>query len=90
VIYLNIAAANSVDIASAGTAIGTTVFTVTSTDQENDQLFYNMTCTPVTCPFRIFDCDYFSFTSSFCNPVYSPAALSKENVLQNNASVIPL
>ncbi|XP_055996535.1 cadherin-23-like isoform X2 [Ostrea edulis] len=47
--------ANSVDIASSGTSIGTTVFTVTSTDQENDQLFYNMTCTPVTCPFKIYD-----------------------------------
>ncbi|XP_048744688.2 cadherin-23-like isoform X2 [Ostrea edulis] len=47
--------ANSVDVASSGASIGTTVFTVTSTDQENDQLFYNMTCTPVTCPFKIYD-----------------------------------
>ncbi|XP_048727546.1 serine-rich adhesin for platelets-like [Ostrea edulis] len=47
--------ANSVDITSSGTSIGTIVFTVTSTDQENDQLFYNMTCTPATCPFKIYD-----------------------------------
>ncbi|XP_062573085.1 cadherin EGF LAG seven-pass G-type receptor 2-like [Saccostrea cucullata] len=46
---------NSRDIASAGVSIGTTVFTVTSTDNENDQLYYNMTCTPATCPFKIYD-----------------------------------
>nr|XP_022313980.1 protocadherin-like protein [Crassostrea virginica] len=47
---------NSIDVASSSVSIGTKVFTVTSTDLENDQLFYNMTCVPASCgPFKIYD-----------------------------------
>ncbi|KAL4227655.1 hypothetical protein ACF0H5_013093 [Mactra antiquata] len=34
--------------------IGFTVFTVTGTDPENDQLSYTMTCDPAACPLEIF------------------------------------
>lgn len=46
---------NSIDVASSSVSIGTNVYTVTSTDLENDQLYYNMTCIPATCPFKIYD-----------------------------------
>ncbi|XP_062571773.1 cadherin-related family member 2-like [Saccostrea cucullata] len=45
---------NSIEIPGSTTAIGTNIFTVTSTDPENDQLYYNMTCTPA-CPFKVLD-----------------------------------
>lgn len=51
-------AANSIDVASSSVSIGTNVYTVTSTDLENDQLYYNMTCIPATCPFKIYDCEH--------------------------------
>uniref|UniRef100_K1PI11 Protocadherin Fat 1 n=1 Tax=Magallana gigas TaxID=29159 RepID=K1PI11_MAGGI len=48
------AGSNSIEIAESTTPIGTKIFTVTSTDPENDQLHYNMTCIPA-CPFKIYD-----------------------------------
>nr|XP_034303261.1 protocadherin Fat 1-like isoform X2 [Crassostrea gigas] len=48
------AGSNSIEIAGSTTPIGTKIFTVTSTDPENDQLHYNMTCIPA-CPFKIYD-----------------------------------
>lgn len=48
------AGSNSIEIAGSTTPIGTNIFTVTSTDPENDQLHYNMTCIPA-CPFKIYD-----------------------------------
>ena len=58
-IWLMVSAQNSIDVASSSVSIGTKVFTVTSTDLENDQLFYNMTCVPASCgPFKIYDCKH--------------------------------
>lgn len=45
----------SVSVSTTAT-VGTNVYTVTSFDAENDQLFYNMTCIPDHCPFTIFQC----------------------------------
>nr|XP_034302099.1 protocadherin-11 X-linked [Crassostrea gigas] len=39
---------------SPNTIVGTSIFTVTTTDKESAQLFYNMTCIPSECPFKIF------------------------------------
>jgi len=36
--------------------IGTTAFTVLVNDVEGDDLTFTMTCTPVTCPFQIYNC----------------------------------
>lgn len=44
----------SVSVSNSAT-MGTNVYTVTSYDAENDQLFYNMSCSPVDCPFTIFE-----------------------------------
>ncbi|XP_033727558.1 cadherin-23-like [Pecten maximus] len=43
----------SVSIASGSTSVGTAVHTVTSTDTDSQQLFYNMTTSPVGAPFQI-------------------------------------
>ncbi|XP_061188658.1 protocadherin-11 X-linked-like [Saccostrea echinata] len=39
---------------SPSTVTGTSIFTVSSTDKEAAQLYYNMTCLPASCPFKIF------------------------------------
>ncbi|XP_061171751.1 protocadherin Fat 4-like [Saccostrea echinata] len=39
---------------TATTTTGTSVYTVTSSDIEGDQLYYNMTCSLPTCPFAIY------------------------------------
>ncbi|XP_056013069.1 uncharacterized protein LOC130052368 [Ostrea edulis] len=39
---------------SPTTITGTAIFTVSSTDKESAQLYYNMTCLPSSCPFKIF------------------------------------
>ncbi|XP_021355490.1 cadherin-23-like isoform X2 [Mizuhopecten yessoensis] len=43
----------TVTIASSSTSIGTTVHTVTATDTDSQQLFYNMTTNPGGAPFQI-------------------------------------
>lgn len=43
---------------SPNTIVGTSIFTVTTTDKESAQLYYNMTCLPSVCPFKIFACTY--------------------------------
>ncbi|XP_062616102.1 cadherin EGF LAG seven-pass G-type receptor 2-like [Saccostrea cucullata] len=39
---------------SPTTITGTSIYTVSSTDKEAAQLYYNMTCIPASCPFKIF------------------------------------
>ncbi|KAK3098569.1 hypothetical protein FSP39_020759 [Pinctada imbricata] len=56
-VITNLAATTQVSTTS--TTIGDDIFTVTSTDTENDQLHYNMTCVPSGCPFTIYDCKDF-------------------------------
>ena len=66
-LWLMVSAQNSIDVASSSFSIGTKVFTVTSTDRENDQLFYNMTCVPASCgPFKIYDCKHNLFRLEQC------------------------
>ena len=43
---------------SPSTVVGTSIFSVSTTDKESAQLYYNMTCLPSTCPFKIFACKY--------------------------------
>ncbi|XP_048729930.2 protocadherin Fat 4-like [Ostrea edulis] len=43
----------SVNVTASYTT-GTSIYTVTSSDAEGDQLYYNMTCSSVTCPFAIY------------------------------------
>ncbi|XP_052675892.1 protocadherin-16-like isoform X1 [Crassostrea angulata] len=50
-VFTNLQASVSV---STTATVGTNVYTVTSFDAENDQLFYNMSCIPDHCPFTIF------------------------------------
>lgn len=40
-------------ITASSTTTGTTIYTVTSTDTDSPQLYYNMTCIPASCPFTI-------------------------------------
>ncbi|XP_052706933.1 protocadherin Fat 4-like [Crassostrea angulata] len=40
-------------VISSSTTTGSTVYTVTATDSDSPQLYFNMTCVPVTCPFVI-------------------------------------
>ncbi|KAK3576699.1 hypothetical protein CHS0354_024311 [Potamilus streckersoni] len=54
--------ANSVSVATTATS-GYTVFTVTATDAENDQLFFNMTCNKAVCPFQILDSGIIQLTA---------------------------
>ncbi|KAK3581875.1 hypothetical protein CHS0354_000290 [Potamilus streckersoni] len=49
---------------STASTTGSVVYTVTSTDAENDQLYYNMTCTPSSCPFTILDSGVIQVTQS--------------------------
>ncbi|KAL3861471.1 hypothetical protein ACJMK2_007505 [Sinanodonta woodiana] len=49
---------------STASTTGSVVYTVSSTDAENDQLFYNMTCTPASCPFTILDSGVIQVTQS--------------------------
>ncbi|XP_061179511.1 protocadherin-like wing polarity protein stan, partial [Saccostrea echinata] len=40
-------------IAASTTTTGSVIYTVTSTDSDSNQLYYNMTCAPAACPFTI-------------------------------------
>lgn len=50
-VFVNLPATKTV--ISSSTTIGSAVYTVTATDSDSGQLYYNMTCVPVTCPFVI-------------------------------------
>lgn len=47
--------AASVNVTSK-TPTSTSIYTVTSSDAEGDQLYYNMTCSTTPCPFAIYHC----------------------------------
>lgn len=38
--------------------IGKVVYTVNATDEEDDRLFFNLTCTTTPCPFSILQCKF--------------------------------
>ncbi|KAK3581873.1 hypothetical protein CHS0354_000289 [Potamilus streckersoni] len=49
---------------STASTTGSVVYTVNSTDAENDQLYYNMTCSPASCPFTILNSGVIHVTQS--------------------------
>lgn len=49
---------DQITVSTTAVSIGTIVFNVSMTDQENDQLFYRMECTPPGGPFVIYNCMY--------------------------------
>ncbi|KAL3855401.1 hypothetical protein ACJMK2_014612 [Sinanodonta woodiana] len=51
-------------VVSTASTTGTVAYTVTSTDAENDQLYYNMTCSPSPCPFTILNSGVIQVTQS--------------------------
>ncbi|KAK3611794.1 hypothetical protein CHS0354_014146 [Potamilus streckersoni] len=52
---------------STASTTGTVAYTVTATDAENDQLYFNMTCSPSPCPFTILNSGVIQVTESLQN-----------------------
>ena len=53
-----------VEINATSAKIGDTVFTVSATDADSDQILYESSCSPSTtpdgnCPFEVYDCMYY-------------------------------
>ncbi|XP_060078682.1 uncharacterized protein LOC132558167 [Ylistrum balloti] len=44
---------NAVDVDTLATTTSTEIFSIAGVDTDSTNLFYNMTCTPVNCPFQV-------------------------------------
>ena len=49
---------DSVTVSTTAVSIGTIIYNVSVTDNENDQIFYSMDCTPTGGPFNIYNCKW--------------------------------
>ncbi|XP_060083011.1 cadherin EGF LAG seven-pass G-type receptor 1-like [Ylistrum balloti] len=74
---------SSVTIAGASTSVGTTVHTVTTTDSDSQQLFYNMTTSPVGAPFQIQD--YLPGTASVAENTASGTSIFQVTATESDA-----
>ena len=59
IIACHVCFADSVEVDATKVRTGSTIFVISTTDAENDQVVLTHTCTPAgTCPITLFDCEY--------------------------------